>query len=130
MQLERCVPVAHLVGFLIVDAAEHLECQIILRLGHLYHRRIGNRHADIALACRMVINQHAMHDSGLVVLGVDTEHIAVNAVVEGSGRDIDFFLGLADIVAQREDLVVRHRYQIIRSEKRKYADYCRTNDNR
>ena len=47
----------------------------------------------------MVINQHAMHDSGLVVLGVDTEHIAVDAVVECSGRDIDFFLGLADIVA-------------------------------
>ena len=130
LQLERCVPVAHLVGFLIVDAAEHLECQIILRLGHLYHRRIGNRHADIALAGGMVINQHAMHDSGLVVLGVDTEHIAVDAVVECSGRDIDFFLGLADIVAQRENLVVRHRHQIIRGEKRKYADYCRTNDNR
>ena len=50
LELQRSVPIGHIVGFLIIYSAKQLESQIILRLGHLQHSRISESHAGVALS--------------------------------------------------------------------------------
>lgn len=113
LQLKRGIPVIHLVRLGIVYSAEHLEREVILALGHLEHCGIRDRKADIALARGMVIDQNSVHHIRLVVLRVDSQHISVNAVVESSGRDIDFLLCLSDVITKRENLVVGDRDEVV-----------------
>ena len=70
----------------------------------------------------MVVNHHSVHDSRFVVFALDTQHIAVDSVVESTGRNIDFLLRLSDILTQRINLIVRDRNKIVHSEKRQDTD--------
>ena len=65
----------------------------------------------------MVIDHDSVEHVGLLVLAVHPEYIAVDAVVEGSGRDLDLVLGAADVVSQRENLVVCLRNQPVPDEE-------------
>ena len=64
-----------------------------------------------------------MHHTSLVISVIDTKNITIYAIVEGTGRNLDFFLRLADIISKSIDLVVRHRHKIIRDEECTDADY-------
>ena len=117
LQLKRGIPVAHLVCLLVVDAAEQLECQVVLACRHPHYRRVGYGHAGVALVAGMVIYQHSVHHLGLVVLSVHPEHVSVDTVVECACRNVDFLLGPPDVIPQCVNLVECHRDQIVGREE-------------
>ena len=137
MQLQGGVSVVLLVGLLIVGAVVHPECQVVeevqgkvgLVLGHLHYRRIGQRKTCVALPV-MVVEHHIFHHPSLVVAASDPEDISLDSIVECSGRDLDLFLGLADVIPQREDLVVGDRYKVVDDEESADADEERGDENR
>ena len=130
LQLQGSIPVADFVGLLIVDAAEQLECQVVLARRHPYHGGVGYGHAGVALVAGMVIYQHSVHHLGLVILAVHPEHISVDAVVECACWNVDFLLGAPDVVPQGVNLVEGHRDQIVHREECDDGDDGRADDQR
>ena len=72
----------------------------------------------------MVVDHHTVHHTGLVISLVDTQDVAFDAVVESSGRNLDLFLRLADIISESIYLVECHRHKVIRYEE------CTDTDNK
>ena len=70
----------------------------------------------------MVINHCPVHHSGLVVPVFDPKHIAIDTVIERTGRNLDFLLCAPDVVPQGENLIICYRNKIVGNEEGTYAD--------
>ena len=84
--------------------------------------RIGHGHAYVALVGRVVVDNDVVHESGGLVVAVNSQHIAVDAVVENAGGNLDDIFGAANIVAQRINLLVGHRDQVVGDEESANGD--------
>ena len=71
----------------------------------------------------MVVYHHSVHHVGLVVPFIDAENVSLDTIIERSGRDLDLFLSLSDVVPKRIDLVVCDRDEIVGNEECAYADH-------
>ena len=128
LEAEGGVAVLLGVGLLIIDPVEKLEGQVILGLGHLHHRTVRDGQVGVALVSGMVIDHNSIHHSALLVALLDTEDIALDAVIEGPDGDFDLGLGTADIVAHRIDLVDRIRDETVTDIEGDYRDHCGCRD--
>ena len=118
LQLKGGVPVFLGVGLLIVGPVEKGEREVVLVPAHLHEGGIGKCQGSVAFVGTVVVNHHAVHHAALVILAVHAQDVAVDAVVEGSGRDFYFVLGASDIVAERINLIESLGHQIVADEIR------------
>ena len=70
----------------------------------------------------MVVEHHVLHHARLVVTASYPEDVAIDSVIEGSGRDLDLFLRLSDVVPEGEYLVVGDRDEVVDDEECADAD--------
>ena len=129
-QGEGRVAIRHLVGLLIVGAVEQRERKIILGLGDLEQRGVGDDDSRVAAVHCMVVHLHLIHHAGLVVAALHAEHVALDTVVECSRRNLDFALCTGDIVAKSEYLVVGLGHQVVAHEEGSDADNRGSDDER
>ena len=113
LELKGGVPELPGVGLLVSGAVVKGESQVLLGGRHLHQGGIGERDAGVALVAGMVIDHHPVHHSAFVVPVVYPEYIALYAVIEDAGRDLDLVLGLVDVIAQRIYLVVCDRHEVV-----------------
>ena len=64
----------------------------------------------------MVIHHDSLHHTGFLVPLVYLQDISFDAVVEGTGGDVDFVLRASDIIPHRENLVVCDGDQVVGGE--------------
>ena len=121
LKLKRSVTVVPIVCLLITRAVEHLESQIVLGLGHLHLRRIRKSETGVAFASGVIVDHHLVHHLGSVTARLHPENVPLNTVVESSGRNLDFLLGLTDVITKSVDLVVGKRHQVVGCEKRTHT---------
>ena len=121
LELQRGIPELSRIGLLIVFSAEHGECQGLLVGRHFHHGRIGESKARIALVPRMVIDHHSIHHPRIIISCVHPQYIAIYAIVECPGRNLDFLLCPSDVIPEREYLVVCYGNKIVRYEERRNA---------
>ena len=128
LQLQGRVPVFHGIGLLVVGAVVKREGEILLGVGHLQAGGVRQHQADVAAAAAVVIDHDPVHHPRLVVRGLRAQDIALDAVVEGPGRDLDLILGLEDVVVEGVDLVVGVGDEVVGREEGADGDQGRCED--
>ena len=117
LKRQGSIAVLLVVGFFVVCSVVQGECEVSLVLRHLHKRRVGECKTCVALALGVVVHHHTVHHICLLVSVVDSEDVALDTVVECTGRDLDLFLCLSDVVTKSVDLVVRYRDEVVGDEE-------------
>ena len=128
LELQGGIAIPFGIGFLVVGAVIKGKGEVVLLLGHLHLRRIGQGQEGVPLVGRVVIDHDTVHLAGLVVGILHAQDVSVDTVVERPGGDFDLLLGLADIVSERVDFVVGQGHQVVQSEEGADADAHRGDD--